>query len=656
MPASQSQSGSGSGSALEGVELSCSALPAGAEVVQLVAREALSEPYEIELDVVVADHNLVPGDLLGQPMAVRFQIRTNEDGSEFELMEFQGFIARFDYYATHDAMAIYRAVLRPGLWFLDRTADCRIFQNLNVPGILAELFGDHADLITFRDDTAGTYRVREYCVQYRESAFAFVSRLMEEEGIHYYFTHNFGANTHTLVLTDGDGPEDSTAVPTLTFWEHGNPSRGEAHFTDWVDSGEVVSGHFTLDDYEFTTPSTDLTCALNTDRSHPHADLEVYDYPGGYSQTSDGDHYVAARKQRSDTAYLTMRAATHTGGVRPGRSVTTEKLPCGDGTFLLTRANHHLQVPTHDRAGGGGADEYSCEFEGIDQNVPFLPPRLTPKPFIRGPQTAEVVGPSGDEIYTDDDGYGRVKVQFHWDREGANDENSSCWVRVAQIWAGAGWGAQFLPRIGHEVVVGFLEGDPDRPLITGSVYNADNMPPYALPTNKTQSGIKSRSSTGGDAETFNELRFEDKTGEEEVYFHAEKNFKRVVENNDELTVGLEKCDPGDQTITVYNDQNVTVQNGNQTITVELGNQTIGVDTGNQDITVGQGNHTLTVTAGTSTTEAGQSIELKVGSNSIKIDNMGITLKATMITLDASTVCEVKGGAMVKIQGGMVTIN
>jgi type VI secretion system secreted protein VgrG len=295
---------------------------------------------------------------------------------------------------------------------------------------------------------------------------------------------------------------------------------------------------------------------------------------------------------------------------------------------------------------------------------PFRVASITPRVRMPGPQTAVVVGKSGEEIWTDE--YGRVKVQFMWDRDGKSDENSSCWVRVAQIWAGNTFGGFQIPRIGEEVIVDFLGGDPDYPIIVGRVYNKDNAVPYPLPGEQTKSGIKTRSTKKGTAENFNELRFEDKKGDEEIYFHAEKNFNRVVENDDSLKVGFEKKDKGDQKIEVYNDQTLTIgagsKGGSQTIVVYK-DRTAEMKTGNDTITITQGNHKTEITAGKSETSAMQSIELKVGGNSIKIDQSGITLKGIKISVEGSATAEVKspmtkvnGDGMVMIQGGLVKIN
>jgi type VI secretion system secreted protein VgrG len=308
---------------------------------------------------------------------------------------------------------------------------------------------------------------------------------------------------------------------------------------------------------------------------------------------------------------------------------------------------------------------YQNSFTSIPASTNFRPSRITPKPMIHGIQTALVVGPSGEEIWTDK--YGRVKVQFYWDREGKKDDKSSCWIRVGHPWSGKNWGAIHIPRIGQEVLVSHMEGDPDRPLITGMVYNAETMPPYGLPDNKTQSGIKTRSSKNGGSDNFNELRFEDKKDQEEVYFHAEKDFNRVVENNDSLKVGFDKKDDGNQSIEIFNNQDVKIgtsqsKDGSQTIQIWK-NRSTELKMGNDDLHLDMGNQTTKLDLGQSQTEAMQSIELKVGQSSIRLDQMGVTIKGMMITIEGQMMTEVKGmmtqvigNAMLQAQGAITMIN
>jgi type VI secretion system secreted protein VgrG len=309
-------------------------------------------------------------------------------------------------------------------------------------------------------------------------------------------------------------------------------------------------------------------------------------------------------------------------------------------------------------AGGGAADgesHYSNVFTCMPFALPFRPLCSTPEPFVHGSHTATVVGPAGEEIFTDK--YSRVKVQFHWDRQGKNDADSSCWVRVGTPWAGKQWGMIHIPRIGQEVIVDFLEGDPDQPIIVGSVYNAEQMPPYKLPDNKTQSGIKSRSSLHGGADDFNELRLEDKKGSEDIYFHAQKDFHRMVENDDDLKVGH------DQTIEIKNDRTETVKEGNEKVTVEKGNRDVKISMGNDTLKISMGNQQTNIDLGKSETEAMQSIELIVGQSSVKLDQTGVTIKGMMITIEGQIQVQVKGmmtqiqgTAMLQEQGVIIMIN
>jgi len=379
-----------------------------------------------------------------------------------------------------------------------------------------------------------------------------------------------------------------------------------------------------------------------------------------------------------------------------------------DGKYVLTSVSHSASLDSY-RAGSQDEFRYTNQFTSQPLELPFRPARLTPKPVVQGTQTAVVVGPPGEEIWPDK--YGRVKVQFRWDREGKNDAKSSCWVRVTTMWAGKQWGMVHIPRIGQEVVVAFEEGDPDQPLIVGSVYNFEQMPPYNLPDHKTQSGLKSRSSKQAGAANFNELRFEDKKDSEQIYVHAEKNFDGVIENNETRKVGFEKKDNGDQTIEVFNnqvlkvgcskasdgsqtidvykDRTETVETGNETVTIKKGNRTVKVDTGNDThtiktgnrtvqldkgndthqlkmgnrdvkidlgndaLTIKMGNQTTKLKLGKSSTEAMQGIELKVGQSSIKIDQMGVTIKGMMVKIEGQIQTEVKG-LMTTVQGSAMT--
>lgn len=622
--------------------------------------ELCSNDWEIELDKVVGQNMTVTVDF---PTGVRRRIN--------------GYVSRFSQLdKAEGGWAWYSAVLRPWPWLLTRTANCRIHQEKTVPDILKAVF-DERGFTDLKKSLSSTYRNWEYCVQYGETDFDFVSRLMEHEGIYYYFKHEDGR--HHLVLADSISAHETIPGDDVIFRP---PSErdipGEEVIWEWIVSRDVQPGTCVLDDFDFEKPSASLLAKSAVRRKHPHADYEIYDYPGRYVQAKEGESYARARIEAYQAQYEQVRGTGNAPGMAAGMLFRLVEHPRKDqnGEYLIVSAIHELNTRMDMATAEDEGVDYACRFVAIPSKQPFRAAPITPKPRIQGPQTAIVVGKDGEEIWTDK--YGRVKVQFHWDRDGKKDENSSCWVRVAQIWAGKSWGGMHIPRIGQEVVVDFLDGDPDRPIITGRVYNAESMPPYKLPDNQTQSGMVSRSTKDGDAKTFNELRFEDKKDAEEVYFHAEKDFNRVVENNDTLKVGLDKKDPGDQTIEIQNDRTVSLEEGNDKLDVKKGNrdvtvkgdQTLAVDgkrtediTGNDTLTVKQGNKTIKISAGKGTWEAAQSIELKVGASSIKIEPAKITLKSPQIAIQAdakldakAAIADVNASAMLQLKGGMIKIN
>ncbi|MDB5306043.1 MAG: Phage-related baseplate assembly protein [Gemmataceae bacterium] len=629
-------------------------------------REELSRPFSFTLDLVSENTAVAPADLVGQ--AVGWTVNEPADNPRY----FHGFVKKL---VTGPQMSRslrnYQAEVVPWLWFLTRTADCRIFQNKTVPDILKAVFALFG-FSAYKESYQGSYPVREYCVQYRETAFDFVSRLMEEYGIFYSFA--FAAGSHTLVLADAPAAYADCAQPTAEYRPDSDAMWG---VYQWDRAYEYRSGKATHTDYNFITPSTNLLASTATTVSLPGiTGYDLYDYPGRYKVGADGTALAKVRIEEVEVGYDTAAGEGRNPSFLPGGKFALTVHPADDGSYVLLAVEH---TGTENWVAGtqSGAADYRNSFTCAPAATPFRPARTTPRPAVPGPQPAVVVGPAGEEIYTDQ--YGRIKVQFFWDRVGQKNETSSCWMRVAEMWAGQNWGMVFTPRIGQEVLVDFLEGDPDQPVVTGRVYNAEQMPPYALPANMTQSGVKTRSTKGGGAADFNELRFEDKKGNEDVYFHAQKDFHRVVEHDDDLQVGH------DQTITIKNDRTLTVSegnekitiskgnrdrtvsegndtltvskgdrtvtvsqgnealtvtqgkrtvsvNGDQALTVKQGNRTITVSQGNDGLTVTQGNHTVDVSAGTSTTKAAQSITLKVGANSVVIDTSGVTIDAQSITL------------------------
>jgi type VI secretion system secreted protein VgrG len=635
--------------------------PLGKDVLLLLGfsgREEMSRPFRYTLEMLSSKDSLAAKDVIGK--SVTWMVRRADRGPRY----FNGIVSRFMAGGFQiRGLRYYRAEVVPGLWFLTRTTDCRIFQNKTAPQIIEQIFKD-LGFTAYKLNLRGSYATREYCVQYRETDLDFVSRLMEQEGIFYFFSHDNGK--HTMTLADqktayADCPENSVEASV------GKHVTGQV--TSWEHQYEFRSGKWSQQDYNFETPSTDLTTKSTSIVPLPdNKKYELYDYPGDYPDKGVGGDLTKVRMEEEEAPYEVAQGAstcsTFTVGGKFKLKTHESSAEVGQG-YAITAIEHFAKEASYAPEEIEGQD-YGNKFTCIPDSVTFRPARLTPRAVVRGPQTAVVVGPKGEEIYTDK--YGRVKVQFFWDREGKKDENSSCWMRVAQNWAGKNWGIVFHPRIGQEVIVDFLEGDPDRPIITGRVYNADQMPPYALPANQTQSTVKSRSSKGGAAANFNELRFEDKKGSEEVYFHAEKDFNRVVENNDTLKVGFEKKDKGDQTAEIFNNQKLTVgagkgqaADGSMTLTVYK-DRTATLETGNDTLTIQKGNQTTKITAGSGSTEAMQFIELKVGANSIRIDPTGITLKGIniMILGQAQTLVKapnttVLGDAVLILTGGQLVL-
>jgi type VI secretion system secreted protein VgrG len=544
---------------------------------RLHAREEVSRLSEYELDLLSPKRNVNLDDVLGKSFTVKLELPNDK------IRYFNGYVTRFAQIGMHGRYHAYRATLRPWLWFLTRTSDCRIFQEQTVPDIIKTVFGDHS-AADFKNDLTGTYRKWNYCVQYRETDFNFVSRLMEQEGIYYYITHAEGR--HTVVLADSYSKQSPfpgyEEVHFVTSDKLKQPEQD--HVSEWYHSREIQPAVYAIEDYDFERPSVDLATKQKVSRKHAHADCEVYDYPGEYLQKSDGDTYAQTRLDELQSQFEVAHGTCNARGLCAGRLFKLVGQPRDDQNreYVVLAATHQLEFSEYEAMESAGAS-YHCSFSVLSTKQQYRPQRLTPKPIVQGPQTAVVVGPSGDEIYTDK--YGRVKVQFHWDRYGKKDENSSCWVRVSHPWAGKNWGFVAIPRIGQEVIVDFLEGDPDEPIITGRVYNAEQMPPYALPANMTQSGILSRSSKGGSGANANEFRFEDKKGSEQVYLHAEKNQDISVENDETHSVGHDrtKTIDNDETTTVKHDRTETVNN-NETITIGV-NRTENVGS-NETITVG----------------------------------------------------------------------
>src|SRR5215471_4946503 len=547
--------------------------------------EAISHLFHFDLDLLSENESLKFQDLVGKNVTLRIF------DAEGEERYWNGFISRFSQGSQDRRLTAYRAQMVPWLWFLTRTSDCRIFQNKTVPDIIEKIFSD----LKFKDYQLrlyGNFAPRDYCVQYRESDFNFVSRLMEEEGIYYFFKHE--QNKHTLVLAnDSAAHEACPGQKTARYDFRGGAVEYEDVITEWHHEEEFRTGAWAQTDYNFETPSTSLAVTVNGNNPY-----EIYEYPGEYRVRGDGDRLARVRLQEH-TARTSLGQGT--SGCRhftSGFQFTLQDHYRKDlnTPYLLTAVRHVATQGSYEAGGTSEELSYRNSFECMPFSIPYRPQRVTPQPFVQGCQTAVVVGPGGEEIYTDK--YGRVKVQFHWDREGKKNENSSCWVRVSHPWAGQGWGAISIPRIGQEVIVDFLEGDPDQPIITGRVYNAEQMPPFGMPGGAVVSGIKSNSTKGGGG--YNEISMNDTKGTELINIHAQYDQQKKVEHDERVSIG------NDRTESVGHDEKITIGNNrtekvgvNETITIgsnrkeDVGaNETIGIGA-NRTETVGS-NESITV--------------------------------------------------------------
>jgi type VI secretion system secreted protein VgrG len=526
--------------------------------------ESISSLFCFELDLLSEDPAIDFDKVIGKTF--QFGVKLWEPGKE---RLFHGFVNRFVQLPSEERLTHYRAEIVPWLWFLTRTADCRIFQRMTVPQIVQEVFRGFG-FTDFETPLQGTYDPWDYCVQYRETAFQFISRLLEQEGIFYFFRHE--KDKHVLVL--GDSPGAHKPCPgkgKIQFERTAGPgvNRQEDTVLKWELRQELRHGKEVRTDYNFETPATSLLASVDSmvDQGGNHR-FEVFDYPGEYEKRDQGEPWTKLRMEENEAVHTIVsgesRCRNFASGFRfelAGYERRDQNIP-----YVLTSVTHHAEEGGLYSGAGSATDaDYSNRFTAIPYSVHFRPARVTPKPTVHGAQTAVVVGPSGEEIYTDK--YGRVKVHFHWDRKGRQDDDASCWIRVSQPWAGKGWGAISIPRIGQEVVVDFLEGDPDRPLITGRVYNAIEQVPYPLPDNQTVSTFKTNSSKGGGG--FNELRFEDKKGKEDIFLHAAKDLDIRVENDTRQTVCRDRhlIVQRDQIEEIRRDHHVTIK-GKQAVEVQ----------------------------------------------------------------------------------------
>jgi type VI secretion system secreted protein VgrG len=602
---------------------------------RIEASEGLSDLFEYRIEALSSQPNLDFDKALGQACHVEVNVAEYDKNAVTARKKrfFNGILVEAQWLGRHNDLYLYRLTLRPWLWLLGRTSNCKIFHNLTVDKIIEKVLRD-GQLGELKLDIK-SYPKLEYCVQYRESNLAFVCRLMEEYGICYYFEHDAGA--HRLVLADQPSSHQPIAgtelLPYLPLDDTNR--RGVEHVSHWTVERRFRTGKIAFRDYNYRQPDADMNADNEASESYQHSRLEAYDYPGRYRENGDGKTLAKVRLESEQARDRRRLASGDAITLYPGGLTKLQRHTADseNKSFLVVRATHSLSSLQSYRSGGDGGNEvdYAGQYEFQLADRPFKPPQVTVRPTIFGPQTARVVGEKGEEIDVDDDG--RILVKFHWDR----DSEHLYRVRVAQVWAGGNWGSVFIPRIGQEVIVEFLEGDVDQPLIVGAVYNGKNKMPFGTKPQKTINGIKSDSSTGGGG--YNELVFEDKKREEKVELRAEKDLNSLIRDTETREIG--------EAFTSHK----TV--ASRKITLKQGDDHLNVDSGNQVVDVKKEIHI----------KAGQKITLEVGGSTIVMDPTSITMKSVNIKIEASgdltatgTLTTVKGSATTIIQGGIVKIN
>ena len=676
--------------------------------------EGLSTLTETTIEFLSSNDALDLQDILGQTITLGLKDEKDED------RYFTGTCISVEYVGVYQGLSHFVADVRPWLWFLTRTHENRIFQEKTVMDIIQEVLEEYGFWSDVEKKTSGTFKERVYCVQYKETDFDFICRLMEEEGIYYYFIQD--GKKLKMVLADSISahkPTPGTSEFEFHFKEAEYRRRND-HIFDWSEATNATTGKVTLNDYDFEKPKADMKTAKSIAKGdHKHKSYEHYRYPGHSRIEGMGEDFTKVRMEAEAVRHKLSRGAGNVRALGVGQTFKMKGHPRKKNNieYLVTRAVHHLQIETdyEDKetkkplfdstieVDEDNKDTYRIIFDVIPKTETFRAPQTTPWPQLLGMQTAIVTGPSGEEIYTDK--YGRIKVQFYWDRVGQKDEKTTCWVRCVMPWTGKNWGMISIPRIGQEVAIQFEEGDPDRPICTGMLYNSDTMPPYGLPDNMTQTGIKTRSSKEGGPANYNELVFEDKKDSEFIRFHSEKDYFQTVENNAEITIGVDKQDPGDLTQIIYHTKTENIQTGDHLFTVETGNQEIfvktdhtktvegtstttikgdttmtveegdysqtisagdvtrEVSTGSESVTVSLGDYNLDTSVGSVVVTATTEISLTVGSNSIVIDQSGITISGIMVTVEgtatvdvASPMTTVSGDGLLTLDGGTTMIN
>ncbi|HEX3991247.1 MAG TPA: type VI secretion system tip protein TssI/VgrG [Acetobacteraceae bacterium] len=637
---------------------------------KLVAEEAISQPFRFDITAVSQNGVFDPNSLLNMPVCVKLQDTSGT--SPTTVRYFHGIVQQvrpdgiLRGATLVDEFQLYALTVMPRLWFLGQTLDCRVYQDKSAKDILSAMFTD-ASLTDITFNVSGP-ATRPYTVQFNESDYAFAHRLMEQEGWFYFFEHT--ADKHTLVIADQSSAFQTIPNATLHFAVNQTDLGG---IMDWKPPVRTVTGAFAMGDYDPENPGTKLYNQQNTLLKAGGASArDVYHWPALTPTSSVVEGRAKFAQEAAEAATSLYNGSSHYGALVPGGKFTLTNTPAGpdDGSFTVRSVHHEIEDSSW--ISSDGSVTYQNRFEAFKATLTWREPFATPHPRMEGVHSALVMGPqssaasdikmqSGEEIYTDD--LARVKVRFYWDWRAEATGSGSVWARVIQPWAGNGWGTQFIPRVGTEVAVAFVDGNPDRPIVIGGLYNGVSAPIYAV-ADKTKSGIRTRSSLSGDTSSFNELTFDDKAGSELIFTHAQKDLTTEVEHDESLTV--DNCRvvlvKSDETITVKGKQTITVTK-DHTFEVTQGNFTSTIDQGNHDLKVSLGNITVKASAGSISMEAMQSITLKVGQNTLTIDQTGVTIKGMMTSVQAQTQAELKGlmtsvsgSAMLTLKGGITMIN
>lgn len=689
--------------------------------------EGLSQISEIAVDFLSPKFDVKLGDLVGKTVTVKMlrgedgKVSTDRTGTpQGEWREHVGTCVEAQYVGYHEGYGFYAMQVRPWIWFLTRSHGCRIFQKQSAVDIIKKIFTDRG-FGEYTITTARSPEPREYCVQYNESDFDFISRLMEEEGM-YYFSVVKGGKDHLMIVDGVGGHKPILGNPTLQFQtrESGGYTRNDDHIYDWRSGEAQTRGKVTLLDYNFEKPKADMKAFKAIPKgTHKYKDHERYIYSGRYRETALGDVYARIKAEAEAWPFQVRSAVCNVREMATGTTFKLKDHKRADENieYLVVSAEHMMQIENAQkdetqqlstRPGGAqlpgtiefdeeNRDAYRANFRVIPKSTPFRAPLKTKWPQIPGILIAKVTGPSGEEIHTDS--YGRIKVQFPWDRDhdfkgnGQGHDSATCWVRVVTPWSGVNWGMVHVPRVGQEVVIQFEDGDIDRPICTGMMYNKDTMPPYTLSDNKTQMGIKTRSSKGGGADNYNELVFEDLKGSEFIRMHSEKDMMLTVENDMTVSIGQTKKAPGSLKTDIHKDRTETIHTGDLTLTVKSGNEKRDIKTnrtekiganaeqevgGNKKMVVKgnyegttsgnsksatTGNSETSVTGttkhsstGAMTIECPTSITIKCGASSIEMTPASITIKSGMVKIQGSGMVEVDGGPLTVVKGGFVMIN